>query len=63
MTGLSRSPGCARSGATRARAETEPTRAWTYRHVLWLVRPHGIETQLPAAHPFNPLLLLRLAWA
>lgn len=44
-------------------AEVEPKRAWTYRHVLWLAHRHGIEMQLPAAHPFNPLPLLRLAWA
>lgn len=61
MSGLFRSSVCARSGATTAPAETEPKRAWTYGHVLWLARPHGIETQQPAAHPFNPLLLLR--WA
>ncbi len=44
-------------------AEIEPKRAWTYRHVQWLARRHGIELQLPAVHPFNPLPLLRLAWA
>ncbi len=44
-------------------AEIEPKRAWTYRHVQWLARRHGIELQLPALHPFNPLPLLRLAWA
>ena len=26
----------------------------------WLARRHGIELQLPAVHPFNPLPLLRL---
>ncbi len=44
-------------------AEIEPKRAWTYREVLWLGRRHGIEIALPAAHPFNPLALLRLLWA
>jgi 2-hydroxychromene-2-carboxylate isomerase len=44
-------------------AEVEPKRAWTYRHVCWLAHRHGIELQMPAAHPFNPLPLLRLAWA
>ena len=44
-------------------AEVEPKRAWTYRHVRWLAHRHGIELQMPAAHPFNPLPLLRLAWA
>ncbi len=44
-------------------AEIGPKRDWTYRHVLWLARTHGIALDLPAAHPFNPLPLLRLAWA
>lgn len=44
-------------------AEVEPKRAWTYRHVHWLAHCHGIELQTPATHPFNPLPLLRLAWA
>jgi 2-hydroxychromene-2-carboxylate isomerase len=41
-------------------AEIEPKRAWTFRHVDWLARHHGIELQTPAQHPFNPLALLRL---
>lgn len=44
-------------------AEIEPKRAWTYRQVRWLADELGIEMQLPAAHPFNPLPLLRLAVA
>ncbi|MEO7129457.1 MAG: DsbA family protein, partial [Rhodoferax sp.] len=44
-------------------AEITPKRDWTYRQVLWLARQHGIEMQLPASHPFNPLALLRLAVA
>lgn len=44
-------------------AEIGPKRAWTYRHVRWLARHHGIALELPAVHPFNPLPLLRLAWA
>jgi len=44
-------------------AEIPPKRAWTYRQVLWLAQAHGIPLQLPAAHPFNPLPLLRLALA
>ncbi len=44
-------------------AEIGPKRDWTYRHVLWLAHRHGIPMQLPAAHPFNPLGLLRLAVA
>lgn len=44
-------------------AEIAPKRDWTYRQVLWLARQHGIEMQMPASHPFNPLPLLRLALA
>ncbi|WP_216860104.1 2-hydroxychromene-2-carboxylate isomerase [Inhella gelatinilytica] len=42
-------------------AEIPGKREWTYRQVLWLGREHGLA--LPAQHPFNPLALLRLAWA
>jgi 2-hydroxychromene-2-carboxylate isomerase len=44
-------------------AEIAPKRDWTYRQVLWLAHKHGIELQMPQAHPFNPLGLLRLAVA
>jgi 2-hydroxychromene-2-carboxylate isomerase len=44
-------------------AEIAGKRDWTYRQVLWLAQAHGIELQLPAAHPFNPLGALRLALA
>ncbi len=44
-------------------AEIPRKRDWTYRQVLWLAHSHGIEMQMPAAHPFNPLALLRLAIA
>lgn len=44
-------------------AEIAAKRDWTYRQVQWLAHSHGIELQLPAAHPFNPLALLRLALA
>ena len=44
-------------------AEVEPKRAWTFRHVHWLAHQHGIALDTPASHPFNPLALLRLAWA
>jgi 2-hydroxychromene-2-carboxylate isomerase len=44
-------------------AEIAPKRAWTYRDALWLAHTHGIALRLPARHPFNPLGLLRLAWA
>jgi 2-hydroxychromene-2-carboxylate isomerase len=44
-------------------AEIEPKRDWTYRQVQWLSHQHHIDMQLPAVHPFNPLVLLRLAVA
>lgn len=44
-------------------AEIGSKRDWTYRQVAWLAHSQGIELALPAAHPFNPLPLLRLAWA
>jgi 2-hydroxychromene-2-carboxylate isomerase len=44
-------------------AEIGPKRDWTYRQVLWLAHAHDIPMDLPAAHPFNPLALLRLATA
>jgi 2-hydroxychromene-2-carboxylate isomerase len=44
-------------------AEIPAKRDWTYRHVQWLARQHGVDLQMPAVHPFNPLPLLRLAVA
>lgn len=44
-------------------AEIPAKRDWTYRHVLWLAHQHGVVLDMPAAHPFNPLALLRLALA
>jgi 2-hydroxychromene-2-carboxylate isomerase len=44
-------------------AEIPSKRDWTYRQVMWLAHSHGIEMQMPASHPFNPLPLLRLALA
>ena len=44
-------------------AEMPGKRDWTYRQVLWQARQVGLDLQLPAAHPFNPLALLRLAVA
>jgi 2-hydroxychromene-2-carboxylate isomerase len=41
-------------------AEIAPKRDWTCRQVAWLARREGIALQMPAAHPFNPLPLLRL---
>lgn len=44
-------------------AEIPGKREWTYRQVLWLASQHGVQLQMPASHPFNPLGLLRLAVA
>ena len=44
-------------------AEIAPKRDWTYRQVQWLAHANGVPLDLPAAHPFNPLALLRLAVA
>ena len=44
-------------------AEIPGKREWTYRQVLWQAHVHGIPMQMPSAHPFNPLALLRLALA
>ena len=44
-------------------AEIKPKRDWTYRQVMWLAHANDITMQMPAAHPFNPLPLLRLAVA
>lgn len=44
-------------------AEIPGKRDWTYRQVAWLAHQHGIRLDLPLAHPFNPLPLLRLGLA
>lgn len=44
-------------------AEIEPKRVWIFRHVHWLASQNGIALQMPSQHPFNPLALLRLAYA
>jgi 2-hydroxychromene-2-carboxylate isomerase len=44
-------------------AEIPSKRDWTYRQVLWLAQHHGVRLEMPAAHPFNPLPLLRLGLA
>jgi 2-hydroxychromene-2-carboxylate isomerase len=44
-------------------AEIPAKRRFTYRFVVWQARKLGIPLKFPAAHPFNPLPLLRLAIA
>lgn len=42
-------------------AEIPSKRVHTYGYSRWLAGKHGLQLDLPAAHPFNPLPLLRLA--
>ena len=44
-------------------AEIAGKRDWTYRQVMWQARAHDVPLDMPHAHPFNPLGLLRLAVA
>ncbi|MDR1969143.1 MAG: 2-hydroxychromene-2-carboxylate isomerase [Burkholderiaceae bacterium] len=44
-------------------AEVAPKRDWLFRQVVWLAQQMDVPLHLPAAHPFNPLALLRLAHA
>ncbi len=55
--------GLLKAHGQRGPAEIVPKRDWTYRQVGWLAQRHGVPLDLPAAHPFNPLPLLRLALA
>lgn len=55
--------GLLKHNAVLGPAEVPPKRAWIYRHVQWLAQRQGTALQFPAAHPFNPLGLLRLAVA
>ena len=55
--------GMLKHNAVLGPAEVPPKRHWIYRHVQWLAQHKGIRLEFPAAHPFNPLGLLRLAVA
>ena len=44
-------------------AEVPGKREWVYRQAQWLAHSQGLRLEMPAAHPFNPLGLLRLAVA
>ena len=37
-----------------------PKKAWLFRQCAWIAKRDGVVFQPPAAHPFNPLALLRL---
>jgi 2-hydroxychromene-2-carboxylate isomerase len=40
-------------------AEIAPKRQWTFEHVAWVAHRLGVPMNRPAAHPFNPVALLR----
>lgn len=40
-------------------AEIGAKRRFTYRHIVWMAAHFGVPLRMPAAHPFNPLPLLR----
>ncbi len=40
-------------------AEIAPKRQWTFEHVAWTAHRMGLPMHPPAAHPFNPVALLR----
>ena len=44
-------------------AEIPGKREWTFRQVVWQAKQMGVQLDMPLAHPFNPLSLLRLAVA
>jgi 2-hydroxychromene-2-carboxylate isomerase len=44
-------------------AEILPKRVQTYRICVWTARERGIPFRFPPAHPFNPLMLLRVLTA
>ena len=44
-------------------AEIPGKRKFAYRSLVWSTRKQGVPFRFPAAHPFNPLPLLRLAVA
>lgn len=47
----------------RGPAEIPGKREFTYRYVLWQARQRGVPLRFPPAHPFNPLVALRLCVA
>ncbi len=55
--------GLLKHNAVLGPAEMPPKRAWIYRHVQWLAHSKKVPLDMPAAHPFNSLTLLRLAVA
>jgi 2-hydroxychromene-2-carboxylate isomerase len=48
---------------TKGPAEVPAKRTFTYRYVEWFARRQRLAFRFPPAHPFNPLVYLRLAVA
>lgn len=55
--------GLLKHNAVLGPAEVPPRRVWIDRHVQWLAHSKTVPLDMPAAHPFNSLALLRLAVA
>ena len=55
--------GLLKANGHKGPAEIPAKRIFTYRYCHWYARQHNIPFNMPAAHPFNPLTLLRLAIA
>ena len=51
------------ANGTRGPAEIAAKRRFTYQFAAWQAKRIGVPLKFPAAHPFNPLPLLRLAVA
>lgn len=52
-----------KAGGQKGPAEITGKREWTYRQVSWQAQRMGVALDLPQAHPFNPLAVLRLGLA
>ncbi|MGH8314699.1 MAG: 2-hydroxychromene-2-carboxylate isomerase [Steroidobacterales bacterium] len=55
--------GLLKANGHKGPAEIPAKRRFTYRFVAWQAKRIGVPLKFPAAHPFNPLPLLRLAVA
>jgi len=55
--------GLLNANAHKGPAEIPAKRTFTYRFVTWQAKRMGIPIKFPPEHPFNPLALLRLAYA
>ena len=53
--------GLLKANGHKGPAEIPAKRLFTYRYCYWYAKQNNIPFNMPAAHPFNPLTLLRLA--